>query len=202
MPVTNIREQKKLLRTKHKKLRAECPADVKKELDEKLCESFCSIDEYKNCKTLFAFVSTDIEVDTFGIINAALSDGKRLALPKCRGEQPLMDFYYVTALSQLKSGAYSIMEPDPDLCDKVTDFSEGLCLVPGLCFDLNGYRIGFGKGYYDRFLQNFHGVTAGLCYLREIEKKIPMGIYDKPVDILITEKFINDTRNVFGKGMV
>lgn len=202
MPVINIREQKKILRAKHKKLRAECPADIKKSLDERLFQKFCSLQEYKDCETLFAFASTAIEVDTGRIIEAALSDGKRLALPRCRAGQPLMDFYYVTSLSALEKGAYSLMEPNPALCERVEDYSHGLCLVPGLCFDLSGYRVGFGKGYYDRFLQDFSGVTAGLCYQRNIEQKIPAGIFDKPVDILITEKFINDARSVFKKGMV
>lgn len=62
-----------------------------------------------------------------------------------------MDFYKVTSLSQLIEGKYSIMEPDTEVCGKITDYSNGLCLVPGLSFDLYGYRLGFGKGYYDRF---------------------------------------------------
>ena len=113
-----------------------------------------------------------------------------------------MDFYEVNSLEQLKKGRYSIMEPDAKLCRQITDYSEGICLVPGLSFDLYGYRLGFGKGYYDRFLENFGGTTAGLCYSRCIEQKLPHGIYDKTVNIIITEKFTNDTRNVFEKGMV
>lgn len=202
MPVMNVRDKKNQLRAKHKKLRLSCPEEMKTSLDTKLCQNFLSLDDYRKCDVLFAFVSTKIEVNTDMILRQALADGKKLAVPKCRKKEPVMDFYFITDMSQLEKGAFSIMEPNPEKCEKVTDFSQGLCLVPGLCFDLEGYRIGFGKGYYDRFLQMFKGITVGICYNRCTEQKIPTGIYDKSVDILVTEKFTNDTRKVFGKGMV
>lgn len=198
----NIKERKNLLRAKHKKIRATFCEDIKKNLDRVLYEKFIELKEYKESKILFAFVSMPIEVNTLPILEKALADGKLLALPKCRQNEPVMDFYEVNSLEQLKKGRYSIMEPDAELCRQITDYSEGICLVPGLSFDLYGYRLGFGKGYYDRFLENFGGTTAGLCYSRCIEQKLPHGIYDKTVNIIITEKFTNDTRNVFEKGMV
>lgn len=197
MPLSkNIRQRKNELRAVYKRLRATCPKDVKEELDRKLTKQFLSLEEYKNCKTLFAFVSTPIEVDTSKIIETALKDGKRLAVPKCIDKTGLMDFYYISSTDCLKKGAFSIMEPDETLCEKVTDFSDGLCLVPGLCFDYQGYRLGFGKGYYDRFLEKFCGISVGICYSRCIEKELPKGIFDKNADILVTDKFINYTRNV------
>lgn len=199
MLLKNVREHKMQLRSKHKRLRNACPPDVKLQLDARLAQMFLETDEYKKCRTLFAFVSSPIEVDTSVIIDRALSDGKHLALPRCKNRFGEMDFYYVTSLSVLEKGTFSLMEPNLNKCEKVTDLSDGLCIVPGLCFDLNGYRIGFGKGYYDRFLQQFGGITAGLCYSRCIEHNLPIGRFDKPVDILITEKFINHTNNVFAE---
>lgn len=193
MPLKNVRERKNELRAVYKRLRIECPEDVKKSLDKSLAERFLSLDEYKNCKTLFAFVSSAIEVDTSLIIKTALADGKRLAVPKCRGKSGLMDFYYINSTDCLEKGAFSILEPNPEICQLADDLSEGLCLVPGLCFDLQGYRLGFGKGYYDRFLNDFGGITVGLCYSRCIERELPKGVFDRSVDILITEKFINHT---------
>ena len=110
-----------------------------------------------------------------------------------------MDFYFVTSVNQLKKGTFSIPEPDSAVCTAVDDSVSGLCLVPGLCYDMHGYRIGFGKGYYDRFLQKFSGTSVGLCYTRCIEQKLPRGVFDKPVDILITEKYTNYTHNVFAE---
>lgn len=202
MPIINIREQKNLLRAKHKKLRTAYSVELKQKLDNILFEKFTELKEYKECKNLFAFVSMPIEVNTFPILEKALADGKILALPKCRQDGPIMDFYRVNSLDMLKEGKYSIMEPDEEVCEKIAEYTDALCLVPGLSFDLYGYRLGFGKGYYDRFLQNFIGATVGLCYSKCIEQKLPHGIYDKAVDIIITEKFTNDTRNVFEKGMV
>lgn len=202
MPVKNIKELKTELRAKHKKLRLTCPMQTKTKLDNMLSERFLSSEQYENCHTLFAFVSVDMEVDTFVILQKALDDEKKLAVPKCRNKSGQMDFYYISSLDQLEKGAFSIMEPSEEKCEKVLDLSDGLCLVPGLCFDLQGYRIGFGKGYYDRFLQNFGGVTVGLCYSRCVERELPKGAFDKPVDILITEKYTNYTHNVFGEGMM
>lgn len=197
MPVSrNVRQRKAELRSVYKRLRSQCPVEVKKELDRRLSQQFLSLDEYKSCKTLFAFVSTPIEVDTSVIISTALKDGKRVAVPKCRDKSGLMDFFYITSTDCLKKGAFSIMEPDEALCERVTDLSDGLCLVPGLCFDRQGYRIGFGKGYYDRFLEEFGGTTVGICYSRCIEKELPRGIFDRNTDILVTEKFTNYTQCV------
>lgn len=197
MPVSrNVRQRKAELRSVYRRLRSQCPAEVKKELDRRLSQQFLSLDEYKSCKTLFAFVSTPIEVDTSVIISTALKDGKQVAVPKCRDKSGLMDFFYITSTDCLKKGAFSIMEPDEALCERVTDLSDGLCLVPGLCFDRQGYRIGFGKGYYDRFLEEFGGTTVGICYSRCIEKELPRGVFDRNTDILVTEKFTNYTQCV------
>ena len=197
MPVSrNVRQRKAELRSVYRRLRSQCPSEVKKELDKRLSQQFLSLDEYKSCKTLFAFVSTPIEVDTSVIISTALKDGKQVAVPKCRDKSGLMDFFYITSTDCLKKGAFSIMEPDEALCERVTDLSDGLCLVPGLCFDRQGYRIGFGKGYYDRFLEEFGGTTVGICYSRCVEKELPRGIFDRNTDILVTETFTNFTQCV------
>lgn len=189
--IMNIRQRKRELRAKYKRTRASIPADLKTELDRRLTGKFLSLEEYKECKTLFAFVSSAIECDTSKIIGDALSSGRRLAVPKCGEISGEMDFYYITSLSDLEKGKFGILEPIPEKCQKAEDLSTGLCIVPGLCFDLEGYRIGFGKGYYDRFLQKFGGVTVGICYYKCIQNSLPTGGYDKPVDILVTERFIN-----------
>jgi 5-formyltetrahydrofolate cyclo-ligase len=193
MLIGNLKNRKTELRAKHRRFRQKCPPEIKSTLDQKLTAAFLSLDEYKSCKTLFAFVSSDIEVDTSEIIKSAFANGKRVAVPKCRNKKGLMDFYYINSTADLKRGAFNILEPDADICEKVTSFDEGLCIVPGLCFDKYGYRLGFGKGYYDRFLDEFSGISVGLCYSKCIEQKLPVGAYDKPVDILITEKYTNRT---------
>ena len=191
MLLTNVKEEKRRLRSKYKKLRAACPPDVKRRLDEGLTAKVLSMEEYSACETLFIFVSTPIECDTSRIIRDALKKGKRVAVPRCTDKTGKMAFYYIKSEGDLAPGAFALMEPDPERCEKVTDFSSGLCIVPGLCFDLEGYRVGFGKGYYDRFLDVFKGVTAGVCYSKYTLKQLPRGTYDRHTDILVTEKFIN-----------
>ena len=104
-----------------------------------------------------------------------------------------MDFFFIKSYDDLSPGKYDIPEPVPEKCEQVRDFSSGLCLVPGLSFDYQGYRLGFGKGYYDRFLSRFGGITAGICYAKCTVSELPRGVYDRAVDILITERFINRT---------
>lgn len=187
----NVKEEKRRLRAKYRKLREQCPPEVKQKLDEGLTDRVLSLPEYADCGTLFIFVSSPLECDTTRIIDDALRRGKRVAVPRCTDKAGSMAFYYIRSRSELSPGAYGLMEPDPGQCERVTDLSQGLCIVPGLCFDYEGYRVGFGKGYYDRFLDRFGGVTAGICYAKYTVKQLPRGAHDRHTDLLITEKFIN-----------
>ena len=193
MPLMNVRERKRALRAQFRKYRTECSPELKREMDRKLYESFVSIKEFSDCDTIFAYISGNIECDTEQIIKKALSEGKRVAVPKCAAHTNEMDFFFIKSYDDLSPGKYDIPEPVPEKCEQVRDFSSGLCLVPGLSFDYQGYRLGFGKGYYDRFLSRFGGITAGICYAKCTVSELPRGVYDKAVDILITERFINRT---------
>ena len=191
MPVINIKEQKKALRARFKKLREACPEDIRQKLDKKLCKSFLSLDEYKNCDALFTFVSGAIECDTKRIIAQAFADGKKVAVPRCINKSGEMEFYYISSFDDLVRGMYNISEPDVSRCQKAESYENALCIVPGLCFDYQHYRVGFGKGYYDRFLDEFSGISAGICYSKYIVSEVPKGAFDRNTDILVTEKFID-----------
>ena len=191
MFLINVKEEKRRLRARCKKLRESCPPEVKARLDKALTEKVLGLEEYKACETLFVFVSSPIECDTRQIIADALQRGKRVAVPRCTDRSGKMDFYYIRSFDDLSRGTFGLEEPDPQTCERVTDLSSGFCIVPGLCFDLEGYRVGFGKGYYDRFLDEFGGVTAGICYTKFTEKQLPRGAFDRHTDILVTERFIN-----------
>lgn len=191
MFLINVKEEKRRLRARCKKLRESCPPEVKARLDKALTEKVLGLEEYKACETLFIFVSSPIECDTRQIIADALQRGKRVAVPRCADRSGKMDFYYIRSFDDLSRGTFGLEEPDPQTCERVTDLSSGFCIVPGLCFDLEGYRVGFGKGYYDRFLDEFGGVTAGICYTKFTEKQLPRGPFDRHTDILVTERFIN-----------
>ncbi len=188
MPIKNIKQKKEQIRNFAKKYRTNLSPEQKEKLDIILQENFLKSDFYKNADTVLAFASKDIEISADLILQSALKDGKTLALPKCR-EEKLMDFYILTDLSQLKKGCYGLLEPDKEKCEILSDFENSICLVPGLVFDREGFRLGFGKGYYDRFLEKYNGICAGMCYFKLLENKLPRGFYDKPVDVIFTEKF-------------
>lgn len=82
----------------------------------------------------------------------------------------------------------NILEPIKSKCEKLVNLNEGLCIIPALTFDEQGYRLGFGKGYYDRFLSRFKGDTAGICYECCISNRLPRGRFDRCADVVVTEK--------------
>ncbi len=144
-----------------------------------------SSSEYLGSKTILCYVSTNFEIDTINFLNFALLDNKNIFVPKC-DENYNIKFYNITALSQLSVGKYSILEPDLSR-PQLLDATDALCIVPGLCFDSTGYRLGYGKGYYDRFLKDFNGKSIGLCYSYNVEPSIPHDKYDVKTDLVLTE---------------
>ena len=117
-------------------------------------------------------------------------NGKKVAVPYCRTDVTDLDFYYIESAKDLSPGAFGVLEPEPLYSEKFTDYGNGLCIVPALCYDLNGYRLGFGKGYYDRFLSRYSGKTAGLAYSFQIKRSLWHGRFDKAVDVIITDRYI------------
>ena len=178
-----INQDKKSLRALYKNLRA-CVED--KESKNKLISDYLlRSQQYKNADIIFAYWSVGSEVDTHKIIAEALSFGKKVALPKCTDSQGNMQFYYIDSLSDLTEGMYGIMEPEGNKTADDFTFSS-LCLVPALSFDSDGYRLGYGKGYYDRFLSDFKGISIGLAYEECLCDALPKDEYDKKVNYIIT----------------
>ena len=189
----NIKELKISLRTKFRNVRETMPGNKKKFWDASIRHNVFRLREYKENSTVFTYVSKDIEVNTYPIIEHALSKGKRVAVPLCVKGTYQMEFYYITSVEDLEKGTFGVMEPIIAQCEKVTDFSHGFCVVPGLSFDAKGYRLGYGKGYDDRFLSGFQGFTVGICYANCIQWNLPHGYYDRPVDVIVTENYIRRT---------
>ncbi len=188
----DIREIKTDLRIGFKSKRNEMPEHIKLNMDSEIQSRFLTLRQYAKCDTVFTYVSKDLEVDTYAIIRAAWANGKKVAVPKCI-EDSKMDFYYIESMDDLEDGSFGVKEPVESKCKKVADLSRGLCIVPGLSFDAEGYRLGYGKGYYDRFLSKFGGETVGLCYSNCIKWKLPHGKYDRAVDVIVTDRYIRRT---------
>lgn len=182
-------QNKKDLRTLYKQKR-QCLAQ-KEEKDLLILNNFKQSSLYLSCKNLFVYVSGKIEVDTRRLIKDALKSGKKVACPVCNTEECTMNFYYISSLSHLKVGAYGIEEPDSSACPEAIPTDDTVVVVPGLSFDQNGYRLGFGKGYYDRYISSHKAKYIGLCYDECISKTLPKGEYDKKVSAFVTEEKIH-----------
>jgi len=179
-------ESKNKLRRRFKQLRREMHG--KSEFDERIFKQLISCEQYNQSDLILAYVSSDIEVDTHKLISYSLEIGKKVAVPKCKTDDCTMQFYIIKSTDDLLDGAYSIKEPNVLSCVPAQITEKSLCVVPGLSFDLDGFRLGFGKGYYDRFLSGFCGTSVGLCYENCLCNEIIRDIYDRNVSLLITEK--------------
>jgi 5-formyltetrahydrofolate cyclo-ligase len=193
MYIEDIRPLKAGMREHYKVLRREMTPEIKSKHDRNIARRVVSLWQYKHNRTLLTYVSTDIEVDTHQLILHALADGKRVAVPRCVPNTRDMEFYFIEGLDELQKGSFGVLEPLPNPDRLCTDFTNGLCLVPALCYDWKGFRLGYGKGYYDRFLANFGGNMIGICYSECIRRKLPHGRFDRPVELLVTDRYLRRT---------
>lgn len=181
----SLRELKNEFRDRYKARRNELSAEEKARLEGGIAAAFLSTMVYKSSSQILLYASTDDEVSTWDIAEKALADGKKLFYPRCYGDHD-MDFYLASSLEELGRGRFNILEPSGS--EAYSPLNGDLCIVPGLAYDKYGYRLGYGRGFYDRFLSSFGGVTVGLCYGSFVEGSLPRGKYDVKVDVLLTEK--------------
>ncbi len=150
-----------------------------------LADKLYKTTQYRDCQSLYAYLSFNQEVRTNPIIQRAWADGKRVAVPKVVGDE--MVFIWIDSFEGLApQGAFHIMEPIED--GPVADDERALILMPGLAFDPQGHRVGYGGGYYDRFLENEpdHPLVA-LCYDFQLYDRLEVEAHDVPVDAVITD---------------
>lgn len=193
MPLNDIRPVKTALREKYRSLRQNMPQEIREKADQDIATQVRKLWQYKRNDVLLTYVSTSIEVDTTRIINNAIADGKRVAVPRCIPGTRNMEFYFIDTVDDLKPGMFGVLEPDPDTSEMLTDLSGGLCIVPAFSYDWRGFRLGYGKGYYDRFLSRFEGNIIGICYSECVQRSLPHGRYDRAVELLVTEKYLRRT---------
>ena len=193
MSITDIRPLKAKRREKYRTIRHNVTAELRTAADVKIAERVRNLQQYQKCEILLTYVSTDIEVDTLRIIENALCDGKRVAVPRCIPGTRNMEFYCISSLAELKPGAFGVLEPEATGDRLVSGAISTLCIVPALGYDRCGYRLGYGKGYYDRYLANFDGDIIGICYSNCVQRSLPHGRYDRRVSLLVTEKYIRRT---------
>lgn len=146
---------------------------------------------YLSCSQIFCYVSFNQEVITRDIISMALSQGKKVTVPKIVKDE--MKFFFLESFEELEPGILGILEPVTDKEAIPLTTEQNLVIVPGIAFDYSRNRIGYGKGYYDRFFLKHNSVKmnkVALAYDFQILEQLPVDDYDEKVDQIITQSGI------------
>ncbi len=154
----------------------------------RIMDRFLRLPQFDAAKCILLYASKGSEAHTDGIMRSALSLGKKVALPVTSNDKHELEFYEIHSPSELSPGAFGIPEPAPDPSKKVEPGEADLVVVPGISFDKRGYRIGYGKGYYDKLLPKIRGVRVGLAYEAQMVERVPEAPHDVAVDMIVTEE--------------
>ena len=176
-------ETKAQLRKRMKAIRDGIPPELRKSKNEQITNALMKENWYEAAKIICVYAAIASEVDLRGFCQRAWKDGKKLYFPKVFGEE--MEFYEVDDFICLKEGCFHVMD-----LKKYEDQPEPVhILVPGVAFSADGYRLGYGKGYYDRYLSMHPSLMpVGICYSEQREPEIPTDIHDIRMTKLITDE--------------
>jgi len=184
MDIETLPEEKRLLRRKMLRLRLEYPADQAAADSRILQQKLLEMDVYKQARTVLCFVSCRNEPETRPILMRALSDGKKLGVPKI--ESPAcMRFLRIQSLEDLTEGSFGIMEPREYCREELT---EGFVITPGLAFDRKMGRLGYGGSFYDTWFaaHSSRFISCGIAYDFQLLDEVPCGPHDWRVDQVLT----------------
>lgn len=179
-------KNKNHLREQFKLIRNSISAETKKQADYFIYNHFINSDLISDFDVFLCYVSVNSEADTIQIINYLLERKKKVAVPHCCGSE--MDFYEIESIDDLTVGAYGIPTVKINNHKKAEVFSNALCIVPALSFDFKGNRLGYGGGFYDRFLSKNKVKTLGITYDKCLTNNLPFDEHDKTIDLILTDK--------------
>ncbi|PYZ98631.1 5-formyltetrahydrofolate cyclo-ligase [Alteribacter lacisalsi] len=158
------------------------------EKNRRIHNALFTLSAWQNARTVGITISRGTEVDTWAVLEEGWRLGKVMAAPKCDPETKSLTFYSITSFDDLEDSFYGLKEPNPLRCRPIEDQRLDLVIVPGVVYTEEGWRIGFGGGYYDRFLARHSDVpTCSLLYSAQLAESIPVEPHDQPVKQLITE---------------
>lgn len=185
-----VKKEKDEMRQVYREKRATIDRGEKERRDKKICAAAISLASYRYAECILMYAPTDEEIDIMPVAEDALSRGKKVAFPKCDPETHTMKYHIISSLDDLKKDHYGIREPSVELpVFDIADFSgTAVCFVPGLVYDSHGYRLGYGKGFYDRYLFGFKGNIIGVVYSDFMVPEVPRGRFDISIKIILTEK--------------
>ncbi|MGE4275944.1 MAG: 5-formyltetrahydrofolate cyclo-ligase [Lawsonibacter sp.] len=186
MPSVIADEKQELRRQVRQQLANLTPQELRRS-DDALFTRFLALPQVEQAKTIFGFWGIPgREPDTARLIEVLLARGKRVGLPRMLPEHR-MEIRQYDPDRPLVSVSFGISEPGED-CPLLSPEEIDLVLVPAVCYDRRGYRLGFGGGYYDRWLEHFRGVRVGLCRRAVLQDRVPTEAHDSRVDLLLTEE--------------
>ncbi|UOQ93739.1 5-formyltetrahydrofolate cyclo-ligase [Halobacillus shinanisalinarum] len=180
--------EKKEWRTRGKALLRSFSALEKGRIEESIHNQLFLSELWDRARVVAVTVSLPDEWSTKPIIEQAWAEGKKLVVPKCDPKSKTLTFYSLKSYDQLESVYFGLQEPNPAIAEAVSKEEIELLVVPGLIFDHKGFRIGFGGGFYDRFLTDFNGITVSLISKKQLTTQLPSEVFDIPVQHIITEK--------------
>lgn len=184
---------KSALRTGYVAARKRLSADAAARSDAAIAERLFSFPIFCEAPLVLTYVSLACEIDTHAIIDRVLAEGRRVAVPLVDPRTRELSFYHIEERCQLVSGYKGIAEPDPAACARLEEreLFGSVCLVPGLVFDAQGHRIGYGGGFYDRFLWHYPGDKIALARTMQISSNpLPVERFDVPVDFIVSEHHV------------
>lgn len=182
-----INEKKAALRAELRALRAALSEDEREKRDKGICDSLLPL--LDSIKLLLLFYPKGAEIDLRPVFHEAIARGIPCAFPRCADTKGEMDFYLVSDLDELEQGKFGIREPKKE-APSATDLENAMIIVPAFSFDKNGHRIGYGGGYYDRYLSTHKIHSVGVAYEEFLRDSLPHGDLDAAVDSVVTEKRI------------
>lgn len=187
--LTELPEDKALCRKLFRDRRRALSPEARAEKSRLLCQAVLSLSSWQNSATILLYSPVREEPDLLPLARSACALGKQIAFPRCDAGNGQMCFRFVPSPDTLRKGKYGIPEPDGTM-PEVSDFSACLCIVPALAFDTDGFRLGYGGGYYDRFLSAHREVTSLGAVFSDCLSGLPLPreAHDRPVDLLITEE--------------
>ncbi|SOC36228.1 5-formyltetrahydrofolate cyclo-ligase [Ureibacillus acetophenoni] len=184
---------KKEMRSKVKAALADLTDEQYVQYSNSIIEKLLMEDTVQNANTVAITLSNRPEVDTYQLIEKLWESKKRVVVPKCNPKDRSMQFYELQHFNQLETVYMNLKEPDPEKTIPIKSENIDIIVVPGVVYDMTGYRIGFGGGYYDRYLVNYNGTLITLAFDLQVIKNVPSESHDIPVDLIITEKRRIDT---------
>jgi 5-formyltetrahydrofolate cyclo-ligase len=179
------KEEKATFRKAMLAKRAAMAPAARREADDRIFQGVTSLLEYNSAETVFFYVSVTDEPDTIALIEDAHKRGKRVCVPRC-ASGGTMHAYAIRGADDLQRGKYDIPEPK-DACPLVPPSEIGLIIVPCVCCSRDGYRLGYGGGFYDRWLEQRTAPAAVLCFEEMLVPAVPREQHDQRADILVSD---------------